>query len=76
MGESNLPYSYLKYLADRIIGIEFSAELVDKVTLYGYIITLGLSLWLNFRDRRRGEGEKGRRGEWERGRKGEGVKGD
>jgi hypothetical protein len=61
LGESNLPYSYLKYLAHRVIGMEFSAEIVDKVTLYGYIIALGLSLWLNFR------------GEW--GRRGEGVKG-
>lgn len=62
LGESNLPYSYLKYLADRITGMDFSSELVDKVTLYGFIIALGLSLYLNFKDL------KGRRGEVERGR--------
>jgi len=69
LGESNLPYSYLKYLADRITGMDFNAVLVDKMTLYGFIIALLLSLYFNFRDLR------GRKGERERGRKGEGEKG-
>ena len=71
LGESNLPYSYLKYLADRITGMDFSSEFVDRVTLYGFIIALGLSLYFNFRDLRgrRGEGEKGTKGRRDEGTK-------
>jgi hypothetical protein len=50
LGESNLPNSYIKYLTDRITGLDVSASLVDKVTLYSFIAALTISLFLNIRD--------------------------
>lgn len=50
LGESNLPTSYIKYLTDRITGLDVSASLVDKVTLYSFIAALTISLFLNIRD--------------------------
>jgi hypothetical protein len=50
MGETDLPNSYVKYLADRITGLDISASLVDKVTLYSFIAALAISLSLNIRD--------------------------
>jgi hypothetical protein len=56
LGETNLPDSYIKYLADRITGLYISASLVDKVTLYSFLAALTISLLLNimdFREKRR-----------------------
>jgi hypothetical protein len=50
LGETDLPDSYIKYLADRITGLNLSASLVDHVTLYVFIVTLILSLLFNIRD--------------------------
>jgi len=50
LGESNLPNSYIKYLTERITGLDVSASLVDKVTLYSFIAALTISLFLNIRD--------------------------
>jgi hypothetical protein len=33
-GYTDLPDSYIKYLADRLNGLDFNASLVDKVTRY------------------------------------------
>jgi hypothetical protein len=49
LGETNLPNSYIKYLADRITGMNFSSVLVDKVTLFAFLIALAISLFLNIR---------------------------
>jgi hypothetical protein len=50
LGDSNLPNSYIKYLTDRITGLDVSASLIDKVTLYSFIAALAISILLNFRD--------------------------
>jgi len=50
LGETDLPTSYVKYLADRLTGLDFDSSLVDKVTLYTFLAALGLSLFLNIRD--------------------------
>jgi len=50
LGETDLPTSYVKYLADRLTGLDFDSSLVDKVTLYAFLAALGLSLFLNIRD--------------------------
>jgi len=50
LGETDLPYSYIKYLADRLTGLDFNPALVDNVTLYSFITALLLSLTLNIRD--------------------------
>jgi len=52
LGETNLPDSYIKYLSDRITGLNISASLVDKVTLYSFIAALTISFFLNLRDYR------------------------
>lgn len=50
MGETNIPDSYIKYLADRLTGLDFNSILVDKVTLYSYLAALVLSLYFNRHD--------------------------
>ena len=50
LGETDLPTSYIKYLTDRITGLDISAALVDKVTLYAFIAALAISLFLNIRN--------------------------
>ena len=49
LGHTGLPTSYVKYLADRLTGLSFDQGLVDAVTLWGLIIALGISLYLNVR---------------------------
>ena len=64
MGESNLPNSYIKYLADRITGMSFNQDIVDSLTLYLFLVALVISLVINYIDwRRRGEKLKVERGE-------------
>jgi hypothetical protein len=50
LGETRLPSSYVKYLADRLTGLDISASLVDNVTLYAFLAALTVSLFLNLRD--------------------------
>jgi hypothetical protein len=50
MGRTDLPFSYMKYLFDRITGLNINGELVDKVTLIVFIVALSISLILNIRD--------------------------
>ncbi|MBK7134632.1 MAG: hypothetical protein IPH69_17995 [Bacteroidales bacterium] len=47
---TDLPLSYVKYLADRLTGLTFSSNLVDSVTLYAFLAALVLSLFLTSRD--------------------------
>jgi asparagine N-glycosylation enzyme membrane subunit Stt3 len=53
LGKTDLPNSYVKYLIDRITGLDISAILIDKITLYSFIAALTISLILNTRDLRR-----------------------
>ena len=48
MGTSNLPNSYIKYLADRITGMSFNQDIVDSMTLYLYLAALVISLVINY----------------------------
>lgn len=50
LGVSDLPSSYVKYLVDRLTGLDINPSLVDNVTLYSFLATLGLSIYVNFRD--------------------------
>lgn len=52
LGESGLPNSYIKYLIDRLSGIDISSALIDQVTLYAFIGVIIISLLLNIRDYR------------------------
>ncbi|MCX6255009.1 MAG: DUF2784 domain-containing protein [Bacteroidia bacterium] len=50
LGKTNLPDSYIKYMIDRFTGLDLSASLVDKVTLYAFLAALTLSIFFNIRD--------------------------
>jgi hypothetical protein len=50
LGETDLPISYIKYLIDRLTGLDVNETLVNKATLYCFIIALAISLFLNFKD--------------------------
>jgi Protein of Unknown function (DUF2784) len=50
LGKTDLPDSYIKYLADRITRLNISASLVDDITLYTFLAALGISLFFNIRD--------------------------
>lgn len=50
LGKTDLPSSYVKYLADRITGLNFDSSLVDRMTLYFFIAAFSLSLFMNIRD--------------------------
>jgi len=49
LGRTDLPNSYVKYLADRITGLDFNSGTVDKITLYSFLAALIISLILNIR---------------------------
>jgi hypothetical protein len=50
LGKTDLPNSYIKYLADRITGLNFNASMVDSITLYTFLAALVLSMFFNIRD--------------------------
>lgn len=54
LGESDLPASYVKYYLDAVTGISWDAALVDVLVLVLGVGALGLSIWLNWRDSKRG----------------------
>ena len=47
LGHHNLPNSYIKYITDRLTGLDFNAELVDTVTLVLFLLALVISIYLN-----------------------------
>jgi hypothetical protein len=53
LGHTDLPLSYIKYLADRLTGLNFSSSLVDNITLYSFLAALMISFYLNLRDYRK-----------------------
>ena|SRR5664280_482079 len=50
LGKTDIPYSYTKYLADRLTGLDINASLVDNATLYTFLAALVISIALNLRD--------------------------
>jgi len=53
LGAEGLPNSYIKYLADRILGTDLDPGLVDAFTLLVLVAALAGSAVLNLRDSRR-----------------------
>ena len=49
LGYTNLPTSYMSFLFTRLSHLQIDQSLVDNVTLWGLIISLILSLYLNLR---------------------------
>jgi hypothetical protein len=58
LGKTDLPYSYTKYLADRLTGLNINASLVDNVTLYSFLVALVISIFFNVKDFRNSGLEK------------------
>ena len=54
LGETTLPISYVKYYADRLTGVEWNSLVLDLSVAVLGLATFGVSIWLNFRDWRRG----------------------
>lgn len=50
LGETNLPYSYTKYLVDRLTGLDLNASIIDNVTLYVFLAALMISIVFNIKD--------------------------
>ncbi len=49
LGYKDLPDSYLSFLFTRLTGIHLNQSLVDAVTMWGLVLALLISLYLNFR---------------------------
>lgn len=48
LGEHGLPRSYIKYLVDRLAGLDVNSQLVDIATVVGLFLALALSVYTNF----------------------------
>lgn len=48
LGESNLPDSFVKYMADKITGGDISPRLADGLTLGLFLLAIVISLYSNF----------------------------
>ncbi|MEP6513924.1 MAG: DUF2784 domain-containing protein [Parafilimonas sp.] len=53
LGYSDKSNSYIHFLFLKLMGINFSPQLVEAVTAIVFFISLIVSLWLNIRDRRK-----------------------
>ena len=51
LGQTGIPYSYIRYLTERLTGFSPNAFLTDIVTVGVLVIALVLSVYLNMRDR-------------------------
>lgn len=49
LGYTDLPTSYLSFLFQRLTGVELNQSLVDAVTLWGLVLALIISVFLNFK---------------------------
>jgi hypothetical protein len=48
LGETNLPNSFIKYLADKITGNDINPSLIDNITLGCLIFAVVASVYVNF----------------------------
>jgi Protein of Unknown function (DUF2784) len=53
LGKTDIPNSYIMYLAHRLIGLNFKASMVDSVTLCSFLAALATSIFFNLRDYRK-----------------------
>lgn len=50
MGLDDMPNSYIKFLLDRLTGLNWNAAFVDAATLILFVLALAASLYTNIRD--------------------------
>lgn len=53
LGKDDMPRSYMKFLADAVLGWDVPAAWVDAATVAGLLLALAVSAYLNVRDWRR-----------------------
>ena len=53
LGETSLPASWIKYHLDAVTGVDWSPAIVDSLVIGCALVTFGLSVALNVRDRGR-----------------------
>lgn len=58
LGESNLPNSFITYMANKITGRQFSDAFIDRLVLGSFISAVLLSVYFNFLRRSKGRTEK------------------
>lgn len=49
LGHTTLPNSYIKYLVDRIIGININSQLIEILTTTLFFLALTLSIYVNLK---------------------------
>lgn len=52
MGETELPYSYISYLVERISGYRPPSQISEAAAVLGLVIPFCIALYLEMRDRR------------------------
>lgn len=50
LGESNLPYSYIKLLVDNVFQIDSNPIFIDYLTFAVFFLSLAISIFLNYKD--------------------------
>jgi len=55
LGYHDKQNSYVEFLLEKLTGVDFNQNLVEKGTLIVFLMSLALSTWLNIRDRRTGK---------------------
>ena len=58
LGRKDLPTSYIKYLADRLTGLDINASLVGKFTIFCFLAALAFSIFFNLKDSRTARQQK------------------
>jgi len=53
LGEIDLPYSYVKYYADKLTGHSFNPLLVDATVVLLGVLAFILSCWFNWQDHKK-----------------------
>jgi len=48
LGSSSWSYSYIEYLIERLLNVDISGILVNRITLIAYLTALLLSVYVNF----------------------------
>ena len=54
LGNTDIPNSYIKYLIDRLFGVDVNVQLVDYSTVVFFFLALGLSIFFYLRGKRKG----------------------
>jgi hypothetical protein len=49
LGHTGMPHSYIKYLIERLFGIDFNPDFIDKATFLAWLVALVISLTLNIK---------------------------